>query len=260
MPELLFQCLCPKTNFGPTITNELNSRASAGGRMTRVGVCHVASDLSQIRTLDVGCHSRGSPCEPNLQPKDDLLKVRKRRATTMKSKFVTGLVFAGLVWSAVPANAAAVVVSDLVSVSGTIFTVPETGDAESTAPLVLTSLGSGFVPGFGVVLTEPGLPPGTRAPSDVVVANSAGTLVFASDINDESGVFPPGTPTITSPVFLVETGDFQDVSDQFDLPVGTLQIKSDVSEVPLPAALPLFATGLVGLVLLGWRRKKKAAP
>jgi hypothetical protein len=28
---------------------------------------------------------------------------------------------------------------------------------------------------------------------------------------------------------------------------------------PLPGALPLFASGLVGLVLLGWRRKKKAA-
>ena len=32
-----------------------------------------------------------------------------------------------------------------------------------------------------------------------------------------------------------------------------------VSEVPLPAALPLFATGLGALGLLGWRRKKKAA-
>jgi hypothetical protein len=30
------------------------------------------------------------------------------------------------------------------------------------------------------------------------------------------------------------------------------------SQVPLPAALPLFATGLAGLGLLGWRRKKKA--
>jgi hypothetical protein len=29
--------------------------------------------------------------------------------------------------------------------------------------------------------------------------------------------------------------------------------------VPLPATLPLFATGLAGLGLLGWRRKKKAA-
>jgi hypothetical protein len=31
------------------------------------------------------------------------------------------------------------------------------------------------------------------------------------------------------------------------------------STVPLPAALPLFATGLGGLGLLGWRRKKRKA-
>jgi hypothetical protein len=32
----------------------------------------------------------------------------------------------------------------------------------------------------------------------------------------------------------------------------------DVSAVPLPGALPLFVTGLVGWGLLGWRRKRKA--
>jgi hypothetical protein len=31
-----------------------------------------------------------------------------------------------------------------------------------------------------------------------------------------------------------------------------------VTQTPLPAALPLFATGLGGLGLLGWRRKRKA--
>jgi len=33
-----------------------------------------------------------------------------------------------------------------------------------------------------------------------------------------------------------------------------------ISQTPLPAALPLFATGLGFLGLLGWRRKKNAAP
>ena len=33
---------------------------------------------------------------------------------------------------------------------------------------------------------------------------------------------------------------------------------TNVTNTPLPAALPLFATGLAGLGLLGWRRKRKA--
>jgi hypothetical protein len=44
--------------------------------------------------------------------------------------------------------------------------------------------------------------------------------------------------------------------DEFSL---TPITSSTGSAVPLPAALPLFATGLGALGLLGWRRKKKAA-
>jgi hypothetical protein len=33
----------------------------------------------------------------------------------------------------------------------------------------------------------------------------------------------------------------------------------EIGQTPLPAALPLFATGLGGLGLLGWRRKRKSA-
>jgi hypothetical protein len=33
---------------------------------------------------------------------------------------------------------------------------------------------------------------------------------------------------------------------------------SNAHAAPLPATLPLFATGLAGLGLLGWRRKKTA--
>ena len=88
MTKLLFQCrnlLCPKTNFGPTITDELQYGLQRD-EVTRVGVCHVASDISQIRTFDVGCRSRSSLFEPHLQPKDAFRKVRKRRAAPMRSR------------------------------------------------------------------------------------------------------------------------------------------------------------------------------
>jgi hypothetical protein len=44
----------------------------------------------------------------------------------------------------------------------------------------------------------------------------------------------------------------------FDLDNFTYNATPTVSAVPVPAALPLFATGLAGLGLLGWRRKKAA--
>jgi hypothetical protein len=37
------------------------------------------------------------------------------------------------------------------------------------------------------------------------------------------------------------------------------EIRGELIATPLPAALPLFATGLAGLGLLGWRRKRAAA-
>jgi hypothetical protein len=36
------------------------------------------------------------------------------------------------------------------------------------------------------------------------------------------------------------------------------EIRGQLAPVPLPAALPLFATGLGALGLLGWHRKRKA--
>ena len=45
----------------------------------------------------------------------------------------------------------------------------------------------------------------------------------------------------------------------FDSTSISASISSDPTVVPVPAAVPLFATGLGALGLLGWRRKKAAA-
>jgi hypothetical protein len=64
--------------------------------------------------------------------------------------------------------------------------------------------------------------------------------------------FQPGDPCITGSVchasgILVANDD--------PVRIGTWEVT--ISPVPLPGALPLFATGLGALGLLGWRRKRK---
>src|SRR5262245_3699413 len=70
--------------------------------------------------------------------------------------------------------------------------------------------------------------------------------------------------------FAIKTDSFFDLTDnivvlgQFDSRFALNDSNpgtwtTGVETVPLPAALPLFATGLGALGLLGWRRKKKAA-
>jgi hypothetical protein len=48
--------------------------------------------------------------------------------------------------------------------------------------------------------------------------------------------------------------------DDVSLSAGPLSTEVSLSAVPLPAALPLFATGLGALGLLGLRRKRKLPP
>lgn len=68
--------------------------------------------------------------------------------------------------------------------------------------------------------------------------------------------------------FLIPAGSFQgsnvfEVAVQNDPFTGAnptgLLVSVSVSPTPLPAALPLFATGLGALGVLGWRKKKKTA-
>lgn len=66
------------------------------------------------------------------------------------------------------------------------------------------------------------------------------------------------TPTLLIDAFnIVETGQVQTVNPPFGVSDLTLSFQSDLDPVPIPGALPLFATGLGALGLLGWHRKRK---
>jgi hypothetical protein len=58
----------------------------------------------------------------------------------------------------------------------------------------------------------------------------------------------------TAPGFLMESSEYGIFTA-----VSVTGFAKEVSATPLPAALPLYATGLGALVLLRWRRKRKAA-
>jgi hypothetical protein len=69
------------------------------------------------------------------------------------------------------------------------------------------------------------------------------------------------SPAITCCTFQIDTffGTGLSNFDEGVITNSTNLAFTAVAETPLPAALPLFATGIGGLGLLGWRRKKKAA-
>jgi hypothetical protein len=106
-----------------------------------------------------------------------------------------------------------------------------------------------------------GLPLGISAPFDAL-ANA--DLISGNDLYtvDSSG-------NLTSEHFNVSSSsnNFEIRLEAQDFELGTnnssLIVASDVATftpviTPLPAALPLFATGIGALGLLGWRRKRKA--
>jgi hypothetical protein len=114
---------------------------------------------------------------------------------------------------------------------------------------VLTFVMHNVSPGIGDLFSNPAL----NAPYDGL---AVGTQHVYS------------TPyTATSPIFdSIPVGTFVSFEDlpfpQSDLNYNDLDFVftnvAVTNAVPLPAALPLFATGLGALGLLGWRRKRKA--
>ena len=179
------------------------------------------------------------------------------------SRLATALVGATL-FTALPARAATYSFTWVGSVTGIV-----NGTAVTDSNDVLTSL-TGSVSddvysGAISSVVAPGTPGYsnwawdnvlTATPPNFSATQSSGILfLFDNDTVIGNLYYQPNNSTfyfsVSAPDSLYNPGD-----------AGVLTI-ADISgiggETPLPAALPLFATGLGALGALGWRRKRKAA-
>jgi hypothetical protein len=58
---------------------------------------------------------------------------------------------------------------------------------------------------------------------------------------------------------LLSIGNYPDMPEAGSGLITFLEVSSDLTPTPLPAALPLFATGLGALASFAWWRKRKSA-
>ena len=198
----------------------------------------------------------------------------------MKTKLLGLVAACALLGSTVAANASPYVVT-LEEVGANVV-------ATGSGDIVTTGLGSNgvanvvpqLIPDVGAVFT--GLPsstpqaefytaalsgPASFGPgSQTFAATGTGAMVVLFDAVSEIAV-PIGysSDTLLSDTAIYDTATFASLGVTPGTYVWTWGTGADqsftleIGTTPLPAALPLFATGLGALGLLGWRRKRKAA-
>ena len=120
-----------------------------------------------------------------------------------------------------------------------------------------------MTPGVGNVGVATVVPTFTGFPLGVTTGNFDGTLdlTMASSYNSGFLAMFAGVPQAEAALISgLENGQtYFNIHTALPLGFPSGEIRGELASVPLPAALPLFATGLGALGLLGWRRKKAAA-
>jgi hypothetical protein len=105
------------------------------------------------------------------------------------------------------------------------------------------------------------------SPHDVFTVDATGTIITAGDFNGRSDSFDAFGSFVALALTKGSGTNVGGVNQELCPSSGPcVQNATDggqwdavpVSSTPLPTALPLFATGIGGLGLLGWRRKRKA--
>jgi hypothetical protein len=101
---------------------------------------------------------------------------------------------------------------------------------------------------------------GQIAPTSVNRSTNGATVTF-----NFNGVFEVPPNATTNVLFVITDATNFDSNGTLNLVFNQEDpafpgIFEPAAATPVPAALPLFATGLGGLGLLGWRRKRKARP
>ena len=130
----------------------------------------------------------------------------------------------------------------------------------STVPMGSTAYNYGDIPAFTVTDTNQIAGSVTNGGLNPAPANFFASLIFSYATFDGSTYTLTSDPTL-SVVFAFNDNGFGD--DNHDDFVGVMQFVvcsggCGQETTPIPAALPLFATGLGALGVLGWRRKRKA--
>lgn len=128
-----------------------------------------------------------------------------------------------------------------------------TFNVTSSADLLALTLAVDFSPSLNISIGSPQLFSGNPGGSSTLIAalTGCGSIVCSWDVASAGNYFLEITGNVTSSGFSL-----------LNLPVGYLGAfaaspgAASVSQAPLPAALPLFASGLAGVGFLAWWRKR----